>query len=198
MTGVPAQRGTPEEGIDAMASESAQRAKADGVVRPAPRSAAAGGRPEQPRFGALDDILGLHVSLGNMAIVQHFKQTLEPLKLTQKQTAVLWLASDNPGVVQIELAALLRVDRATMLGITNNLARRGLIERRPVAYHGRRRGLHLTEKGAALLAEAQVAVRTHEKWVKGHFSAQERALIVKLMKRLYADAPPFKGDDSEI
>jgi DNA-binding MarR family transcriptional regulator len=181
-----------------MASESAQRAKSDGKVRPAPRSAAAGGRPEQPTFGALDDILGLHVSLGNMAIVQHFKQTLEPLKLTQKQTAVLWMASDNPGVVQIELAALLRVDRATMLGITNNLAKRGLIERRPVAYHGRRRGLHVTPKGAALLAKAQVAVRTHEKWVKSHFSAQERALIVKLMKRLYADAPPGKGDDSEI
>ena len=156
----------------------------------------AGARPPKLEFGVLDDIVGLHVGLGNMAIVQHFKKSLESLRLTPKQTSVLWLASENPGVAQIDLATLLRVDRATMLGITNSLAKRGLIERREVDYHGRRRGLHLTETGAALIAEAQVAVRAHEEWVKSHFSAEEVALIVGLMKRLYADAKDCVVEDA--
>lgn len=138
-------------------------------------------------FGPLEDIIGLHISLANAAILQDFRRELEALALTQKQTSLLWLVGDNPGVSQVDFARLFRIDRATMMGITNALARRGLIERRAMASHRRRRGLHLTPAGVEVLAEAKRRVAAHEAWVTQRFTPSERALIVSLMARLYAD-----------
>jgi len=136
-------------------------------------------------FGPLAGIIGLHVSLANAAILHNFKKRFDRLQLTPKQTSLLWLVSDNPGVSQVDFARLFRIDRATMLGITNTLARRGLIERRPMPNHGRRIGLHLTGPGQAILEEAKKEVAIHETWVKQHFSAEELDLMVGLMARLY-------------
>src|SRR5213078_17128 len=48
-------------------------------------------------FGPLADIVGMHVSLANAAIMQNFKKRFDRLQLTPKQTSLLWLVSDNPG-----------------------------------------------------------------------------------------------------
>ena len=82
---------------------------------PAPRRA----QRERVTLGALEDVVGLHIGLANGAVVQQFKKHLDHLKLTPKQTTVLWLVGDNPGAPQIDLARLIGVDRATMLAITN-------------------------------------------------------------------------------
>jgi len=140
-------------------------------------------------FGPLADIVGLHVSLANAAILHNFKKRFDRLQLTPKQTSLLWLVSDNPGVSQVDFARLFRIDRATMLGITNTLARRALIERRPMPNHGRRIGLHLTEGGRALLEEAKKEVEIHETWVKQRFTAEELDTMVALMARLYDQHP---------
>ena len=149
---------------------------------PAPRRA----QRERVTLGALEDVIGLHIGLANGAVVQQFKKHLDHLKLTPKQTSVLWLTGDNPGVPQIDLARLLGVDRATMLAITNGLVSRGLIERREIESDGRCLGLHLTAKGTALAERAKVAVAEHENWIKNHFSPREIDLIVTLMKRLHS------------
>lgn len=136
-------------------------------------------------FGALAEIIGLHISLANAAILQNFKKHFETLQLTPKQTSLLWLVSDNPGVSQVDFARLFGIDRATMLGITNTLTKRALIERRPMPNNARRLGLHLTEAGRAILAEAKRQVAVHEQWVKQRFTREELDTIISLMARLY-------------
>ena len=149
---------------------------------PAPRRS----QRERVTLGALEDVVGLHIGLANSAVVQQFKKHLDHLKLTPKQTTVLWLIGDNPGVPQIDLSRLIGVDRATMLAITNGLENRGLIERREVESDGRCLGLHLTAKGSSLVERAKVAVGEHENWIKRQFSARELDLVVTLMKRLHS------------
>jgi DNA-binding MarR family transcriptional regulator len=144
-------------------------------------------------FGPLADIVGMHVSLANAAILQNFKKRFDRLQLTPKQTSLLWLVSDNPGVSQVDFARLFRIDRATMLGITNTLARRGLIERRPMPNHARRIGLHLTGPGRAVLEDARNEVAIHETWVKQRFSPAELDILVEMMIRLYDHAPNEEG-----
>jgi hypothetical protein len=116
------------------------------AAAPAPRRA----QRERVTLGALEDVIGLHIGLANGAVVQQFKKHLDHLKLTPKQTTVLWLVGDNPGAPQIDLARLIGVDRATMLAITNGLENRGLIERREIESDGRCLGLHLTAVGTSL------------------------------------------------
>lgn len=152
---------------------------------PADRAAGVrpGARPTDIGLGGLAEIVGLHIGLANNAILQNFRKQLERLQLTQKQTSLLWLVAENPGLSQVDFARLFGIDRATMLGITNALTRRGLIERRPAPDHGRRIGLHLTAAGEGLLAQAKAEVATHEDWVKSRFTPAEIDTIIGLMSR---------------
>lgn len=137
-------------------------------------------------LGTLDAVVGVHVGFANSAIVKHFLQTLSPLGLTQKQTAILWLINANPDVAKADLARLLKVERATMQAMVNSLSERGLIDSRPAETDGRRIRMALTSEGQNILAQAQQAVVKHENWLKGKFSAEEIGMMVSLMQRIYS------------
>ncbi|HEX4367736.1 MAG TPA: helix-turn-helix domain-containing protein, partial [Rhodopila sp.] len=83
--------------------------------------------PDLP--SALDDNLGFHIRLAHGAVYRHFNETFGTIGLTQKQTSVLWLIGDNPGIAQVDIAQRLQIDRATMMAIVNSLARKGYLER---------------------------------------------------------------------
>jgi DNA-binding MarR family transcriptional regulator len=130
----------------------------------------------------LDAILGVHVSLANVIILQHFNRS--DVGLTPKQTATLWLAAANPGIPQVDIARFFRMDRATMLGITNSLTEQGLLDRGPSIRNGRTVGLHITAAGAERLAVARAAIARHEQWVKSALTPDEVALLMHLLQRL--------------
>lgn len=136
-------------------------------------------------LGTLEQVFGLHVGLAHSAIIQDFKRSFDNLQLTPKQTSLLWIADERPGIAQADVARLLLVDRATMLGITNSLTRRGLIERRRSPNGGRRIGLHLTDDGTRMLAQARKAVAQHETQLTGRFTARELSLFTEMLKRIY-------------
>ena len=167
-------------------------------VLPRPRaaggvpSAGAEGRPHAAGgsarpgigLGTLDAIFGLHVGLAHSAIMQEFKRSVE-LPLTPKQASLLWLADEMPGIAQADVARLLLVDRATMLGITNNLVRRELLERRRSPQGGRRIGLHLTPAGEAMLLRTREAVARHEANITGRFTEAELRVTLRVLKKLH-------------
>src|ERR1700742_3193829 len=66
---------------------------------------------------ALSSLLGFHLRMANIAMYRDFKAAMDPLDMTQRQTAILMLIASNPGTSQIALADLLATDRATMMGI---------------------------------------------------------------------------------
>ena len=136
-------------------------------------------------LGTLNDVVGLHVGFANSAIVKHFLQTLSPLGLTPKQTAILWLIQENPDVAKADLARLLKVERATMQAMVNSLSERALIVSRPAETDGRRVRMALSDEGVRILAAAQDAVARHEAWIRGKFSPEELELFVRLAQRLY-------------
>jgi len=144
----------------------------------------AGDAPLSMNLDGLDEILGVHVGLAYVTIVQHFGRSLAHVGLTPKQTSTLWLANANPGIPQVDIARFFRMDRATMLGITNSLTEQGLLDRGPSIRSGRTVGLHITPAGAEKLAAAKAAVAAHEQWVKSTLTPREVdqlfALLVKL------------------
>lgn len=141
---------------------------------------------------ALDDILGFHIRLAHGAVYRHFNEASGAVGLTQKQTSVLWLVSDNPAISQAEIARRLQIDRATMMAITNSLAARGLLERRASFADRRRQTLHLTEPGHASLTAARQAVAEHEAWLKGRFQPEEIVRLVDLLRRIHEQPANFQ------
>lgn len=140
---------------------------------------------EVPR--TLDDILGFHIRLAHGAVYRHFNETFGTIGLTQKQTSVLWLISDNPGLSQVDVAHRLQIDRATMLAIIHSLAKRHYLERRPSSTDRRRQMLHLTPSGAGALCQARDAITQHEAWLKSRFTSQEVRQLVELLRRVHGE-----------
>jgi DNA-binding MarR family transcriptional regulator len=131
----------------------------------------------------------VHLGLAHAAMVQCFKRETEALRITPKQAALMWLAEQTPGIAQIEVARLLRVDRATILGITNTLVRRRLVMRGTARKNGpsdaRRIGLHLTPAGVDVLDRARAAIALHEARFLERLTPEEVEQGLLILRKLY-------------
>ena len=90
-------------------------------------------------LGALPSLLGFHLRFANMAMYRDYASAMESLDLTQKQHAVLLIIKANHGVSQVDIAAALGTDRATMMAIVDRLEARDLVERQRSKGDRRRR-----------------------------------------------------------
>jgi DNA-binding MarR family transcriptional regulator len=135
--------------------------------------------------GELNDILGFHIRLAHGAVYRHFTETFSDLDLTQKQVSVLWLVDEHPGIAQIELGQLLRMDRATTMTIVNRLQDREYLRRERSATDGRKQALFLTNAGSKALDKAKLAIREHENWLKERFSREEIDKLVEMLTRIH-------------
>jgi DNA-binding MarR family transcriptional regulator len=148
-----------------------------GAARPA-------GQPDA--LAELQNLIGFHISLAHTAIKAHFQSHSVALGLTQKQIAILWLVGGCPGIIQSDLARMLRVKRATMWGMVGRLCERNLLERPGTdGVDARHVALKLTGAGRNMLRRAREATLGHEAWVKQHYSPGEQLVVTALMTRLY-------------
>ncbi|WP_083638861.1 MarR family winged helix-turn-helix transcriptional regulator [Rhizobium oryziradicis] len=136
-------------------------------------------------LGELENILGFHLRLANVAVFQDYQVTMAGLSLTPKQFAVLELIETNPGASQIDLAHCLRMDKASMMALVNKLEARHAIERRQSESDRRRQELFITTEGLALAKTAKKLRETHEARFKDRFSADELAELVSYLQRIY-------------
>jgi len=137
-------------------------------------------------LGGLNDIVGFHLRIAHNAVYRHFMGSFAHLDLTQKQTSVLWLIGDNPGIAQIDLAARLDMDRATTMAIVDRLEARDFLARSRSKSDRRRQDLHLTAEGETMLERARTAVLEHETWLKARIGDSAAiADFVATLRRVY-------------
>lgn len=135
--------------------------------------------------GALDGIVGFHIRLAHGAVYRHFTETFANLELTQKQVSTLWLVHDHPGISQVEVGTLLRMDRATTMTIVNRLQERGYVERKRSSSDGRKQAIFITKEGSAALDEARGCIEAHENWLKSRFTPDEVEKLVEMLERIH-------------
>ena len=133
----------------------------------------------------LEDMLSTGIRFAHVAVYRHFTATMAELDLTQKQFSVLWLAGDNPGVAQTDLARRLFMDRATTMGIVNRLEARHFLRRGPSLEDRRRKTLYLTREGEAMLARAKQSACAHECWLASRFTRKEAQTLLELLHRIH-------------
>lgn len=133
----------------------------------------------------LPDLLGFHLRLAHVAVYRDFSEALAELDLTQKQCATMQLVGANPGASQVDLAATLGTDRATMMAIIDRLQARGFVLRKRSIEDRRRQELHLTPEGVRVLAQAKDAIAEHEERFKSRFTARELATLVDALRRVH-------------
>ncbi|MFN2495529.1 MAG: MarR family winged helix-turn-helix transcriptional regulator [Pseudonocardiaceae bacterium] len=108
---------------------------------------------------------------------------LGPLGLTLRHFGVLSSVEAEPGQNQRVLGERLRIDRTTVVALTDDLERAGLLERRR-GVDRRAFSLHLTEAGATRLAELKSMMRDVHAEFLAPLSPAEQAMLHDLLLKL--------------
>lgn len=135
-------------------------------------------------FGGLDDLIGYRLRRAQGAAHRDYMETVAGLRLTQKQTGVLWLVQCNPGVAQGAIGAALGMDRATTMAVVDRLEGRNLLFRKPSTVDARRRELHATPMGERLLVRVKERIAVHEARMKACIGQRELTTLSELLGRL--------------
>lgn len=155
------------------------------------QQAARAARPEAPPCRKLDmrqtrltSLMGFNLRLAQVAVYRDFMAATAELGLTPKQYAVLELIAENPGASQADIAAVLVMDRATMMALVDRLQGRALLARKASAVDRRRQDLTLTDDGLALVANARRLITAHEARLLEGWAPQEIDQLNAFLRRL--------------
>ncbi len=133
------------------------------------------------RQGTLPRLLGYRLRLAQQAVFRDFAASVEGI--SPGRIGVLVLIDANPGVTQSRLAEAVRRDRSTMVGVLDELEKRGLVERRR-GEDRRTNSLTLTLAGRAFLGRALRQVAAHERRIAARFTRAERAQLIALLEKV--------------
>lgn len=134
----------------------------------------AGHDPEVEPFRAVGFLLS---SLGH-AIAARFSARLAPVGLEPKEFALLRAVGSREGDSQQAVGERLGVPASRMVGLVDELERRGLLERRRSPRDRRAHALHLTPAGGRLLAEATQLAAGLERELTQDLDATQRAELI--------------------
>ncbi|MFD1745343.1 MarR family winged helix-turn-helix transcriptional regulator [Rhizobium helianthi] len=141
--------------------------------------------PEGLDPGWLTGLVGFHLRMAHVALHRDFALSTARFDITQKQLAAMELIARNPGASQVDIAQVLSMDRATMMGVIKRLMAKNLVERKPSLTDRRRHEIRLTDQGRKVLAEVHEVIEKHEKEFCAVLSEDECASLIDMLTRLY-------------
>ncbi|PKU24047.1 MarR family winged helix-turn-helix transcriptional regulator [Telmatospirillum siberiense] len=129
------------------------------------------GRLEQEVFHVIRRLMHEHTA--------RWQQMLPDL--TKPQYAVLSAIAERPGIEQMRLVDAAASSKATLAEMLNRLEERGIIVRRQDDIDRRRRFVHLTEAGQAMLTTAQPFARQTDEVFLNRLLPSERKNLQRLL-----------------
>lgn len=137
----------------------------------------------------IDSVLGLHIGTVNTLFVSRLERQLDPIRVTPKQVAILWLVNANPGVKQTDLSRFFQIERPTVHQFVRQLIKNGFLLNEPSKLDRRAGGLWLTDEGREALAEARRRIAEHEDELTGCLTSREKSELFRILMKLYLQAP---------
>ena len=133
----------------------------------------------------LETLIGYNARRAALAVIGLFLQRMAVYGLKPVDFSVLSLITHNPGITSRQLCTALNILPPNLVGMINALARRGLIERLPHPRDRRAMGLHLTDAGRQVMAEAENTASGLEAEATGRLSPAERQTLILLLRKVY-------------
>jgi DNA-binding MarR family transcriptional regulator len=103
--------------------------------------------------------------------------------------SVLLALDERPLRTQAALAESIGADKTRIIGVLDDLQRRGLIERTPDPADRRARVLSLTAEGRRVRDSAQAGIRRGEERLLARLSAEDRRGFLRALQALAALSP---------
>jgi MarR family transcriptional regulator, lower aerobic nicotinate degradation pathway regulator len=141
---------------------------------------------ETPVPATLARRLGFMLVRASAGMTRLGAQTLAPLEIDGRHYGVLAALSELGPVSQQALADIFAVDRSTMVGLVDDLERKGHVRRGKNPADRRAYALELTRSGAALEQEAAKRLEGCERHYLEPLSSGEQRQLFELLERLVA------------
>ena len=125
-------------------------------------------------------------------LMRDFEKRLRPLEFGMAYVPVVIALEENGPMLQRELAEKSFATQPTMAALVNRMERDGLVEREPHPTDKRATHLSLSRKAKARVPKAKEGMREVADRAVTGFTAEERATLTSLLKRVVAnlDAEP--------
>lgn len=128
--------------------------------------------------------LGWLLKHAQLRLAELSAQALDPYGITGRELAVLTVLAAQRPLSQQEAAARIGIDRTTMVAFVDQLAAKGLVERRPDAADRRRNLVELTTAGRGTYEQAAAAYAAAERQFLAPLSATAAARLRADLSRL--------------
>jgi len=135
-------------------------------------------------LGRLPDYLGYQVRQAQAAVFRDFEAITRDTGVTPGEFSLLTLIEANPGINQISLVRVYRLDKSTLSHSIKRLVRRDLIRRTRDPQDGRYYGLWLTRSGRALLKRVTGRVEAQERRMAAALAPAERDTLLCLLRKV--------------
>ena len=135
-------------------------------------------------YADLDDHLGYVLRRAQLGGFEAFQRATAGVDITPPRYTALTIVGANPGLSQSALGAALGTARSGAMIVVDWLEARGLAERRRPDGDGRAWGLHLTQRGKALLARLKRRVLAQDAAFAGRLAPRELSSLKKLLGKL--------------
>ena len=138
-------------------------------------------------FGPLATWVGFNLRMAQEAAFQAFSHHSAAVGENPGRFATLTLIARNPGISPTELSAASGRDKSSLTPVVEDLARRGLVERKRVASDRRAYRLSITPAGRKTLALMTRAARKHERNLDRLIGPRDKKRFIETLKRIAAE-----------
>jgi DNA-binding MarR family transcriptional regulator len=137
-----------------------------------------------PNFGLLLGYLGYQIRQAQAAIFRDLTAATADLELTPGEFGLLAMIDANPGISQIDLAAIHKLDKSTLSLAVTRLAKRGLIRRARSPDDDRANCLFLRKTGVNLLRGMRERIEVQERTMDAVLRPGEREMMLDALQRI--------------
>ncbi len=150
-------------------------------------------KPEETRETELSlsecllDRTGFLLKKSALRIQEAYEERLGPLGLAAKHYGVLSVLEERGSITQHEIGKCVYVDRTTMVGIIDDLEKKGLVERKEHPTDRRSHSVYLTAKAKEVLAKAHHLASSVEKQFLECLSVKEQKDLRQILRKLVVE-----------
>lgn len=130
------------------------------------------------------DALGYLVKHAHLRLTALADAALDPLDIDGRDYGVLRVLAARAPMSQQDVAAVLHLDRTTMVARIDGLEAKGIVTRRPDPDDRRRNAIELTDHGRKVYRQADLAAAAAEKEFLGPLSPAAAAQFRRALRAL--------------
>jgi DNA-binding MarR family transcriptional regulator len=135
-------------------------------------------------FGPLPHYLGYQIRQAQAAVFRGLMASIADLKVTPGEYGLLTMLDVNPGISQVNLAAVYKLDKSTLSLAVGRLVKRGLVHRTRSREDERYYALRLLPPGRLLLQRVRERAEAQERTMDAVLHRGERRHLLDMLQRI--------------